>query len=109
MMARVQSVAGESVSSQPAEVLSRSTVLIIGAGPVGLCLARVLAEYDVKSVVLERNGTTTRSAVFQLASNLAITDNILARWPKMDLTNSRSMELFRRLGLAQDLRSQGEF
>ncbi|KIW44404.1 uncharacterized protein PV06_02876 [Exophiala oligosperma] len=87
-MARVQSVAGESVSSQPAEVLSRSTVLIIGAGPVGLCLARVLAEYDVKSVVLERNGTTTR-------------------WPKMDLTNSRSMELFRRLGLAQDLRSQG--
>lgn len=38
-----------------------------------------------------------------------IADHTLARWPKMDLTNSRSMELFRRLGLAQDLRDQGEF
>lgn len=32
---------------------------------------------------------------------------ICLRWPKMDLTNARSMELFRRLGLADDLRRQG--
>lgn len=30
------------------------------------------------------------------------------RWPKMDLTNVRSMELFRKLGLADELRKQGE-
>lgn len=31
------------------------------------------------------------------------------RWPKMDLTNIRSMELFRKLGLADELRKQGEY
>lgn len=30
------------------------------------------------------------------------------RWPKMDLTNARSMEIFRTLGLADDLRKQGQ-
>lgn len=29
------------------------------------------------------------------------------RWPKMDLTNVRSMEIFRKLGLAEELRRQG--
>jgi FAD-dependent monooxygenase len=29
------------------------------------------------------------------------------RWPKMDLTNARSMELFRKLGIAEGLRSNG--
>lgn len=29
------------------------------------------------------------------------------RWPKMDLTNARSMEIFRRLGLADELRAKG--
>lgn len=33
---------------------------------------------------------------------------VAQRWPKMDLTNVRSMELFRRLGLAQGLREQGK-
>ena len=70
------------------EKLPTGTVLIAGGGPVGLLLARVLSFYDVKSVLFERNETTTR-------------------WPKMDLTNARSMELFRKLGLADDLRKQG--
>ncbi|EXJ79925.1 hypothetical protein A1O3_08210 [Capronia epimyces CBS 606.96] len=68
--------------------LPRGTVLIAGGGPVGLILARVLSYYGVRSVLFERNKTTTS-------------------WPKMDLTNGRSMELFRKLGLADDLRRQG--
>lgn len=30
------------------------------------------------------------------------------RWPKMDITNCRSMELLSRLGLADGLREQGK-
>jgi len=77
-------------SDQPIEEenLPNGTVLIAGGGPVGLLVATVLATYGVKSVLLERNKTTTK-------------------WPKMDLTNARSMEIFRRLGLADDLRKQG--
>ena len=70
------------------QVLPKGTVIIAGGGPVGLILARVLSSYGVKSVLFERNKTTTS-------------------WPKMDLTNARSMELFRKLGLADDLRCQG--
>ncbi|KAH6879566.1 FAD-binding domain-containing protein [Thelonectria olida] len=71
-----------------AEILPGGTVLIAGGGPVGLLLARVLSFYGVKSVLFERNDTTTK-------------------WPKMDLTNARSMELLRKLGLADDLRKHG--
>lgn len=78
-----------SPTSQPVqEDLPAGTVLIVGGGPVGLTLAIVLAHYNVRSVLLERNETTTR-------------------WPKVDLTNPRTMEMFRRLGLADDLRARG--
>ncbi|KAJ3548978.1 hypothetical protein NM208_g570 [Fusarium decemcellulare] len=70
------------------ETIPNDTVLIAGAGPVGLLLATTLAYYDIKSIVLERNSTTTK-------------------WPKMDLTNARSMELMRKLGLADSLRKRG--
>ncbi|TGN95725.1 FAD-dependent monooxygenase [Burkholderia sp. USMB20] len=63
-------------------------VLIAGGGPVGLTLSLQLAHQGVRSIVAERNPTTTRH-------------------PKMDLTNGRSMELFRRIGLAQRLRTVG--
>lgn len=66
----------------------KGTVIIAGGGPVGLMLARVLSFYGVKSILFERNDTTTK-------------------WPKVDHTNPRSMELFRKLGLADDLRKQG--
>jgi FAD-dependent monooxygenase len=79
---------GISGTEQQKQVLLKGTVLIAGGGPVGLILARVLSYYGVKSVLFERNKTTTS-------------------WPKMDLTNGRSMELFRKLGLADDLRRQG--
>jgi 2-polyprenyl-6-methoxyphenol hydroxylase-like FAD-dependent oxidoreductase len=72
----------------PEEAVQEGTVLIVGGGPVGLILAKVLSYYGVKSILFERNKTTTS-------------------WPKMDLTNARSMELFRKLGLANELRKQG--
>lgn len=68
--------------------LPKGTVLITGGGPIGLILARVLAYYEVPSILFERNASTTD-------------------WPKMDLTNARSMELFRMIGLADELRQQG--
>lgn len=63
-------------------------VLIAGAGPVGMTLALELARHGVPSRMFERAYTTTRH-------------------PKMDITNGRSMELFRRLGLANKLRVAG--
>ena len=42
------------------EELADDTVLIAGGGPVGLLLATVLAHFGVKSVLLERNKTTTK-------------------------------------------------
>lgn len=63
-------------------------VLIAGGGPVGLTMAVELAHYGVKSLLVERNETTTRH-------------------PKMDLTNGRCMELFGRTGLAERLRAVG--
>lgn len=63
-------------------------VLIVGAGPVGLVLAKELAHQGIACTLVERNLETTR-------------------WPKMDITNVRSMELLRRLGLADGLREVG--
>lgn len=63
-------------------------VLIAGGGPVGMTLALNLARYGVRSILVERNETTTRH-------------------PKMDLTNGRSMELYHRLGLVEQLRDAG--
>lgn len=61
-------------------------VLIAGGGPVGMTLALELALQGVRCRLFERAYDTTRH-------------------PKMDITNGRSMELFRRLGLADKLRA----
>jgi 2-polyprenyl-6-methoxyphenol hydroxylase-like FAD-dependent oxidoreductase len=66
--------------------MSDTQVLIAGGGPVGMTLAFVLAQFGVRSILVERNETTTRH-------------------PKMDITNARSMELFARVGLAEKLRA----
>jgi hypothetical protein len=42
------------------ERVAENCVLIAGAGPVGLLLSVVLASYGVRSILLERNTTTTR-------------------------------------------------
>ena len=66
--------------------MQQTQVLIAGGGPVGLALARDLARRDINCMLVERNSSTTRH-------------------PKMDITNARSMELFRWLGLADQLRA----
>ncbi|MEO0463363.1 MAG: FAD-dependent monooxygenase [Pseudomonadota bacterium] len=67
--------------------MSGIPVLIAGGGPVGLALALALERHGVEAMLVERNETTTRH-------------------PKMDITNGRSMELFRQLGVIDDLRAQ---
>lgn len=67
--------------------MTDAPVIIAGGGPVGLTLALELNHQGVDCILLERNPTTTRH-------------------PKMDITNGRSMELFRRLGVADLLRER---
>jgi 2-polyprenyl-6-methoxyphenol hydroxylase-like FAD-dependent oxidoreductase len=63
-------------------------VLIVGAGPVGLTLALDLAMRGVRATLVERNPTS-----IQL--------------PKMERCNVRTMEIFRRLGIAEKVRNAG--
>ena len=63
-------------------------VLIAGGSPVGLTLARVLSFHGVTCMLVERRRTTTQH-------------------PKMDVTNGRSMELYRSIGIADDIRKHG--
>ena len=61
--------------------MKQTQVLIAGGGPVGMTLACDLGRRGITCMLVERNHSTTRH-------------------PKMDITNARSMELFRQLGLA---------
>ncbi|HVZ45799.1 MAG TPA: FAD-dependent monooxygenase [Ramlibacter sp.] len=63
-------------------------VVIAGAGPVGLVLAIDLGRKGVRTLLLERDAETKA-------------------YPKMDRSNARTMELFRRLGLADRVRALG--
>lgn len=61
---------------------------MVGGGPVGLILSLQLARFGINCMLAERNLDTTK-------------------WPKMDCTNVRSMELFKRLGIADGFREIG--
>ncbi len=63
-------------------------VLIVGAGPVGLTLAVDLGRRGVRSMLVEK-----KEAPEFL--------------PKMERCNARTMEIFRRLGLAEKIRAAG--
>ncbi|MEI8151558.1 MAG: FAD-dependent monooxygenase, partial [Hyphomicrobiales bacterium] len=63
-------------------------VLIIGAGPVGLTLAVDLGKRGVRCMLIEQ-----KSAPHM--------------WPKMERCNARSMEIYRRMGLAEKIRAAG--
>ncbi len=68
--------------------MRETDVLIAGGGPIGLTLGHELALHGTRCIVVERNASTTRH-------------------PKMDLTNSRSMELYSRLNLSGLIRRTG--
>jgi 2-polyprenyl-6-methoxyphenol hydroxylase-like FAD-dependent oxidoreductase len=63
-------------------------VLIVGAGPVGLTVALDLGRRGVRCTLIERNTTC-----IQL--------------PKMERCNARTMEIYRRLGIAEQVRDAG--
>jgi 2-polyprenyl-6-methoxyphenol hydroxylase-like FAD-dependent oxidoreductase len=65
-----------------------SDVLIVGAGPVGLTLAIDLGQRGVRCILIEQK---KRPAFL----------------PKMERVNARTMEIYRRMGLAQKIRAAG--
>jgi 2-polyprenyl-6-methoxyphenol hydroxylase-like FAD-dependent oxidoreductase len=72
----------------PRNSMTDTDVLIVGAGPVGLTLALDLGQRGVRCTLIERNETS-----IQL--------------PKMERCNARTMEIYRRLGVAEKIRDAG--
>lgn len=68
--------------------MSETEVLIVGAGPVGLTLAIDLGQRGVRCTLVERNQAP-------------------GRLPKMERCNARTMEIYRRLGIAEQIRDAG--
>jgi 3-(3-hydroxy-phenyl)propionate hydroxylase len=70
---------------------SRDPVVVVGAGPVGLCLALALAQHDVGVVLLE-----------------AMTDeNFLDQVPRAGSNHPTTLEFFDRIGLYKKLEPRG--
>ena len=63
-------------------------VLIVGAGPVGLTLSIDLGKRGIRCILIEKNDAPLG-------------------YPKMERCNPRTMEIFRRLGLADTVRAAG--
>ena len=63
-------------------------VIVVGAGPVGLSLAIDLGRRGVRCLLIERSPTTLP-------------------YPKMDRSNARTMEFYRRIGIADRVRALG--
>lgn len=68
--------------------MSDTEVIVAGAGPVGQTLAIDLGRRGVRCTLIERNPTT-------------------APYPKMDRSNARTMEFYRRIGIADRVRALG--
>jgi 2-polyprenyl-6-methoxyphenol hydroxylase-like FAD-dependent oxidoreductase len=68
--------------------LSDSQVLIVGGGPVGLTLAIDLGKRGIRAMLVEQKDAP-------------------AFLPKMERCNARTMEIYRRLGIAQRVRAAG--
>jgi 2-polyprenyl-6-methoxyphenol hydroxylase-like FAD-dependent oxidoreductase len=67
---------------------AETQVIVAGAGPVGLTLAIDLGRRGVEVLLLERDRTTKP-------------------FPKMDRSNARTMELYRRIGIVDAVRARG--
>ena len=63
-------------------------VIIVGAGPVGLTLSIDLGKRGIRCILIEKNDAPLG-------------------YPKMERCNPRTMEIFRRLGLAEKIRAAG--
>ncbi|MEO7690306.1 MAG: FAD-dependent monooxygenase [Sphingomonas sp.] len=63
-------------------------VIIAGAGPVGLTMTIDLGRRGIRTMILERDPST-------------------APWPKMDRSNARTMEIYRRMGIVDRVRALG--
>lgn len=63
-------------------------VVVVGAGPVGLTLAIDLGRRGARALLVEKDPTTKQ-------------------YPKMDRSNARTMEFYRRLGIAERVRALG--
>ena len=72
----------------PEYAAARYDVIVAGAGPVGLTLAIDLGRRGVRCLLLERHPTTLP-------------------WPKMDRSNARTMEFYRRIGIVDRVRALG--
>jgi len=68
--------------------MADTQVVIVGAGPVGLTLAVMLGQLGVRCTLIERNPAP---------SGL----------PKMERCNARTMEIYRRFGVADQVRKAG--
>ena len=68
--------------------MADTEVLIVGAGPVGLTLAVDLGQKGVRCILVERKPAPQFL-------------------PKMERCNARTMEIYRRMGLAQSIRAAG--
>lgn len=64
-----------------------SDIIIVGGGPVGMVAAYMLAQRGHRSILIEQSTTTTT-------------------YPKMEYTNHRSMEIYRRIGLLERARAK---
>src|SRR3954469_8119206 len=80
-------VAAGDRSSRKAAMRTDTTVLIVGAGPVGMSLALLLDRLGVDSIVVERSPGTTIH-------------------PKARGLNARTMEIFRTWGIEKSIRAR---
>jgi 2-polyprenyl-6-methoxyphenol hydroxylase-like FAD-dependent oxidoreductase len=68
---------------------SEFEVCVVGAGPVGLTLALELSRHGIRTALVERELSP-------------------GPWPKMERCNARTMEIYRRLGVADAIRARGQ-
>jgi 3-(3-hydroxy-phenyl)propionate hydroxylase len=66
-------------------------IIVVGAGPVGLCLALALAQQDIEVCLIEALGD----------------DNFLEQVPRAGTNHPATLELFDRIGLYQRLEPRG--
>src|SRR5918998_3523422 len=76
------------IASGETWVMKSSEVVIVGGGPVGLTLAIELGRHGVSCVLIDQRDAP-------------------GRLPKMERCNARTMENFRRLGIADEVRAAG--